>query len=60
MKKQNFINMGYKKLNEGEIETYYKKFENGNVHIAQFNKDEQQDEVGMVYLTQEQLKIFSK
>ena len=59
MEKEEYLNMGYKqlKINDSEeIETLYKKFDNGNVWIVQFNEEFSKDEIGKVYLTKEQIQ----
>lgn len=63
MTKQQYKDMKYKELknnSDDEIDTMYKRFDNGNMWIVQFNEEYQEDEIGKVYLTKEQVdKIFS-
>ena len=54
--KNDFLKMGYQQL-EGvhdDIETFYKRFDNGNVRIVQFIEDVQKEPTGMVYLSKKQ------
>lgn len=61
--KNKFLEMGYEVLETvgEEMDTLYKKFDNGNMWIVQFNEAVQEDAVGMIYLTDRQVEeIFSK
>jgi len=59
MKKAKWLEMSYQQVDGGEIDTLYKRFENGNTRIVQFNEEEKADEIGVIYLTKEQTeKLF--
>lgn len=53
--------MEYKQLKteDDQMDTVYKKFEDGGIWIAQFNEKVQEDEVGSVLLTKKQVEKLS-
>jgi len=63
MKKKEFINMGYKQLNNYNdecVDTIYKKFESGRIFIVQFSEDNKEKQTGIVYVMEKQLKELLK
>lgn len=61
MKKADYLKMGYTPLDstdEESMDTLVKVFDNGNGWIVQFNEEVQEDEVGKVYLKDDQLQAL--
>ena len=59
--KQEYLKMGYVVLGEHEgIFTLYKRFENGNAWIVQFNEERLIEPIGMLYLSKDQFDALVK
>lgn len=62
--KQYWVDLGYQEsISDKELNTLYKKFEDGGMYIVQFNESVSEEEIGLVYLSKNQLQhlfLFSK